>query len=308
MKNVLIPFIAILALLLAAVSANSIKPSLRISIPEMSSKHSNVSFTKISAKGGSKILIADIAPTKNKKNIAILICYPDSGNIQKWLGYGLMLAEMGYQAIMFDYRGFGGSDKFTIDKDTLYYDEFINDAQAAYGYMATTYPSYKKGLFGLSMGSIMASKLALELKGDFLIADSFVANIDEAESRIEQITKRNIILPPSGYSYNDDIQYLNIPMLLFSGKYDTVCTASSLSRLSNQQTQIVVYNGGHLEGPQSLNMAYFSRIDKFISKTLSTQKTTNTAIPLQVGILAIILVLIAIKTGQSLVKKHSTTF
>ncbi|WP_320051833.1 alpha/beta fold hydrolase [uncultured Acetobacteroides sp.] len=241
-----------------------IKPGGRYDTRSITQKYPNVTFTRVTTPDRYHLQLADIAPTGKDKHVTVLICYPDSGNVKEWLGYGMLLAERGYRAIMFDYRGFGGSDRFRIERDTLYCDEFCTDASTAYTYIKKNYPSSKVGLFGLSMGSIMTTALALKHKGDFIIGDSYVADLDSAIAKIEHIYGKKMTVPASSYDYNGDLAYVRQPMLLLNGRYDTICEPNSAAFGGSKHVEAIVYNGGHLEGPRALKEGYFGRIDRFI--------------------------------------------
>lgn len=269
----------ITVLFLGWTTVYGIKPSRSIDIQSIEKKYPNVSFERVVTPDRCHLLVADIAPIKKDKHTAILICYPDSGNIQQWLGYGLVLAEMGYHTMMFDYRGFGGSDRFTIEKDTLYYDEFSTDANTVYNHLARKHPDCRIGLFGMSMGSIMTTSLALKHKGDFIIGDSYVSDLDSAVSQIEKIYHRKMTLPYSAYEYNQDLRYVRQPILLLNGKYDTICPQGSSMFYNSKHAEAIVYNGGHMEGPLALKQTYFSKIDQFIGKISVPDKESGSSIP-----------------------------
>ena len=264
MSHILRYFTLAFVLGLGCTAVFGIKPGGSYDTRSITQKYPNITFTRVTTSDKYHLQLADIAPTAKDKNVTVLICYPDSGNVKEWLGYGMLLAERGYRAIMFDYRGFGGSDRFRIERDTLYYDEFCTDASTTYNYIKKKYPSSKVGLFGLSMGSIMTTALALKHKGDFIIGDSYVADLDSAITQIEHIYKRKMTVPTSSYDYNGDLAYVRQPMLLLNGKYDTICEPNAAAFTSSKHVVSVVYNGGHLEGPQALKDEYFNRIDRFI--------------------------------------------
>lgn len=271
MKRILTLAYSLLILLIITSSAKGIKPQYNIDTHKITSKYANVSFKKIETFDHYKLLLADIKPTKAKpKNIAILICYPDSGNIEKWLGYGMVLADMGYNAIMFDYRGFGGSDYFKTAKDTLYRQEYLTDANAAYNYLCKQYPNHRHGLFGLSMGSILTSELASNFKGDFVIGDAYVADMDSTVANIEKAFGRTLERPSSSLEYNENVQYIRQPMLIFAGKYSNTISSDGLVEL-NPLSEKVTYQGGYLEGPMVLKQAYFNKIDQFITKVVNAE-------------------------------------
>lgn len=49
---------------------------------------------------------------KIKKNITIVLCSGDSGNMSYLIGQAVNLLYLGYNVITFDYRGFGQSQEF----------------------------------------------------------------------------------------------------------------------------------------------------------------------------------------------------
>lgn len=273
---------------LGCTTVYGISPSGSYDTRSITKKYPNITFTKVTTSDKYHLMVADIAPTAKNKNVAVLICYPDSGSIKQWLGYGMLLAEKGYRAIMFDYRGFGGSDRFRIEKDTLYYDEFCTDASTAYTYIKKNYPNSKVGLFGMSMGSIMTTALALQHKGDFIVGDSYVADLDSAIAQIERIYKRKMTVPASAYDYNSELQYVRQPMLLLNGKYDTICEPSAAAFASSKHVESVVYNGGHMDGPRALKEEYFNRIDTFIGGLDKVDRDENHAVSPYAILLAVV--------------------
>lgn len=68
------------------------------------------------------------------KNTSIVIAYGDSGNMGSNLFLAKTLSNEGYKVILFDYRGFGKSDDFVIQKDMLYYNEFCEDLKTVLNY------------------------------------------------------------------------------------------------------------------------------------------------------------------------------
>ena len=52
------------------------------------------------------------ANLENSKDTALILAYPDAGNMSYFVYYAWTLAKAGYTVITFDYRGFGKSDDF----------------------------------------------------------------------------------------------------------------------------------------------------------------------------------------------------
>lgn len=261
-----------------------VKPSGSYNYQSIVKKYPNVKFERVTTPDKYKLMVADIAPLKDDKNVIILICYADSGNIQKWLGYGMMLSELGYRTMMFDYRGFGNSDKFRIDKDTLYYDEYITDANTVFNHLKKKYPESRVGLFGMSMGSIMTTSLARNLKGEFIIGDSYITDLGEAINLIEKRYKRSIKVPFSASEHDSKIFDLQQPILLMNGKYDSLCYNGAGNLIRSSNVKEIAYYGGHLEGPASLHEKYFENIDSFIQQVYANEKPSYINIAIKIAI------------------------
>ena len=66
----------------------------------------------------------------NDKRTTLILTYGDSGNMSYWLNQAWVASNNGYTVVLFDYRGFGQSQDFTINNDYLYYNEFVTDLEA----------------------------------------------------------------------------------------------------------------------------------------------------------------------------------
>lgn len=62
--------------------------------------------------------------------IILIISQSDAGNMGDWLYLGLYLQAYGLDVWMYDYRGFGESEDFTIVQNQLFHLEFIDDLAA----------------------------------------------------------------------------------------------------------------------------------------------------------------------------------
>jgi uncharacterized protein len=110
---------------------------------------------------------------KDLKTI-LIIAGSDAGN----MSYSLPLAaefvnDLGWSVVLFDYRGFGASDTFTIDPDILAYPEFVDDVKAAVALARKQSPKARIVLWGRSLGAVLAmSAVAEDAKIDELIVES----------------------------------------------------------------------------------------------------------------------------------------
>src|SRR5690554_2395915 len=105
--------------------------------------------------------IYEANPTRSNDTV-IILAYPDAGNMSYFVYYSAIVANAGYTVVTFDYRGFGESDDFEIQRDYLYYTEFAKDLEtvvnAASSKFSSKFPDKKIGVWGMSMGTTIASR------------------------------------------------------------------------------------------------------------------------------------------------------
>ncbi|MGX7835578.1 hypothetical protein ACWKSR_10550, partial [Campylobacter fetus subsp. venerealis] len=70
------------------------------------------------------------ANKENDKDTVLILAYPDAGNMSYFVYHSAVLADAGFTVVTFDYRGFGESDDFEIQREYLYYTEFALDLEA----------------------------------------------------------------------------------------------------------------------------------------------------------------------------------
>jgi uncharacterized protein len=110
---------------------------------------------------------------KNAKTV-LIIAGSDAGN----MSYALPIAnefvgDLGWNVMLFDYRGFGASDSFNIDPDVLAYTEFVDDVKAAVAYARKRSPKAHIILWGRSLGAAVAmSAVAEGANVDHLVVES----------------------------------------------------------------------------------------------------------------------------------------
>jgi len=154
------------------------------------------------------------ANPKRSKDTVIILAYPDAGNMSYFVYYSSILANSGYTVVTFDYRGFGKSDNFEIQQDYLYYTEFSKDLEAVVNATSLKFPDQKIGIWGMSMGTTIASRAYPAVKGkiDFLIGEGYVTDPFNIITRYEKLGK-SLILPEKPSEYKKSLQAIDIPLL-----------------------------------------------------------------------------------------------
>jgi len=96
----------------------------------------------------------------------ILYFHGNSRSIKGWAKYARDFYRYNYDVVLVDYRGFGKSTGKRTEKDML------NDMQFVYDSLKATYPENHLIVYGRSLGSGFAAKLAADNKPRYLILDA----------------------------------------------------------------------------------------------------------------------------------------
>lgn len=179
----------------------------------------------------------------------IVISYGDAGNMGNVLFQARALFEAGYNVIIYDYRGFGKSSDFEMNRDQIYYDEFITDLSSVLKVIDKKYRPSKTFLMGLSMGSIVSYMVSRTHKVDGLIFDSFVVDPFKVKERIGVMKNRTLVLPASAQDYVSSLQKSKQAMIVFQGIEDQFTTVDDVKEYSNVNKNTRLFPGqcNHLQ-------------------------------------------------------------
>ncbi|GMQ29258.1 alpha/beta hydrolase [Algoriphagus confluentis] len=216
------------------------------------------------------------AKPENDKDTVLILAYPDAGNMSYFVYHATILANAGYTVVTFDYRGFGKSQDFEIQKEYLYYEEFAWDLQAVVETISKEIPNKKLGIWAMSMGTTIASRAYPQIKGqiDFIIGEGFVTDPDGIVGYYKEQGKE-ILLPENSSEFKKSLESIDCPILILTASNDKVTTYASAMKLQQKletHCAIIQYEGDHLTGFQvdydNLGFGgwFVGQIDRFLSE------------------------------------------
>ena len=213
----------------------------------------------------------DIQPQVDNENnkTVILFAYQDMGNMSYVLYNAMPFAKAGFHVVLFDYRGFGASQAFPINENQLFYNEYVIDFDAVLKHTKEKYKEDKVGVWSGSMGTIIATLSDKAI--DFLIADSYITNLDYVKNTIEKAKGKALIVPVSEKEYEEKILKNAIPKIVFIGKEDKIIDRGIIEKLKNKE--VVEYDGGHLQGMWKLTEKTYG--DVYVEKVQAFLKEKN---------------------------------
>lgn len=205
------------------------------------------------------------------KKTTIILAYPDAGNMSYFTYHASIFASHGYRVVTFDYRGFGASSDFKVERMNLYHPEFAEDLTTVVKKVSQTYKNDRIGIWGLSMGAIIAVQAYSKIKDhlDFMILEGLVTDLEIHASRLKELKNVEINLPADYKSYPQLLEAIDIPILAFAASEDKITTTQDVITLSEKMINlnVITYMGGHLRGFQAweedFGQGYLNRVNQF---------------------------------------------
>ena len=177
----------------------------------------------------------------------ILYFHGNTRSIKGWAKYAKDFYRYDYDVILVDYRGFGKSTGERKEK------EMLEDVQFIYSMLVQQYSENHLIVYGRSLGSGFAAKLASDNKPRCLILDSPYYNFRKVVERFLPILPVRYVLR---YHLRTDkwIRKVNCPTYIIHGTRDWLIPirhSEELQKLSPRKiTLIRIHGGGHNNLPR----------------------------------------------------------
>jgi pimeloyl-ACP methyl ester carboxylesterase len=172
----------------------------------------------------------------------ILYFHGNTRSIKGWAKYARDFYRYGYDVVLVDYRGFGKSTGKRSEK------EMLADMQYVYDTLAVTYPEGHLVLYGRSMGSGFAAKLASDNQPRYLILDSPYYSFTRVVERFIPVLPTRFLLR---FQLRTDqwIKHVQCHTYIIHGTADKLIPirhSEALQRINPRGiTLIRIHGGGH---------------------------------------------------------------
>jgi uncharacterized protein len=177
----------------------------------------------------------------------ILYFHGNTRSIKGWAKYAKDFYRYNYDVVLVDYRGFGKSTGKRNEK------EMLDDMQFVYDVLAKQYHEHHIIVYGRSLGSGFATKVASENKPRYLILDSPYYNFRRVVERFIPILPVRYVLR---YHLRTDkwIRHVNCHTYIIHGTKDRLIPIRHSEALQNLNpgkiTLIRIQGGGHNNLPK----------------------------------------------------------
>lgn len=241
----------------------------------------NMKYTEFKAKtsDGEATINAWHFPAKSKTTNLMIICHNGEGNMGDHLRRVDQFTSIGYNVVIFDYRGYGESSEFEIDNNMYIYPHFQDDLLSVMDHVKKNFVA-TFSVYGWGIGGGLALGVGYSSPGvKKVIADTPFFSMEDLETRFEDMDNP-MEVPFAGYEKRFEPGYaLDGPpaskhlkgVLLIVGSNDPVYSKEDMLTLYNKQKKIVSKNIFVADNPDQKDnfkadkSEYFKAIREFLT-------------------------------------------
>lgn len=206
----------------------------------------------------------------------VIFFHGQAGNITNARSVGENLAALGFDALLFDYRGYGRSEGEIADERDMY-----ADADAAYDYVVNQRGASPERvvLYGHSLGTAAAVDLASRQRCGAIILESGLSSAsDIAGIKLPWLPKWLHPLGRNRFESTRKLAAISCPVLVAHGEPDSVVPTEegrALYSAAREPKQLIILPGAGHDVSGYGGEKYLREIARFIEVSLRGRTTTS---------------------------------
>lgn len=190
----------------------------------------------------------------------------NAGNISSRVDYLKLFHDLGFNGVVFDYRGYGRSQGQPSE------DGLVEDGLAVVRYLLEERKVSKRYLvyFGESLGGGVAAAVAVEEPPQAMILKSTFTSLVDVSSEFYPFLPTNFLLK-SRFPTKDRIPTFLFPKLVVHSRSDTVVGfdhGQRLFQVAGEPKQFLEIYGGHNTSPLELGADFKKAVKEFIDAAI----------------------------------------
>lgn len=206
-------------------------------------------------------LSAWFVPAREEQGV-VLFCHGNAGNISHRLESLWQWHELGYSALIFDYRGYGKSAGRPTENG------LHRDARAAWQYLTEerAIPPSDIVIFGRSLGGAVAAHLAARVKARAVILESTFTSLPDLGAEFYPYLPVRLITSQR-YETKAELAHISAPLLLVHSRDDEVIPfahGKELFACATEPKTFVPITGSHNRGFITSGEVYRKAIRQFL--------------------------------------------
>jgi cephalosporin-C deacetylase-like acetyl esterase len=205
---------------------------------------------------------------------SVVFCHSGEGNMADFIEHASNFVSLGYNVVMFDYRGYGTSDSFKVNTKFYIYSQFARDVTAALDWVRKYHAVWSVDVYGVGMGGGLGLAIAanrLEVKN--VVADGAYASFEKVAKAYEAKGEKKMM--PLGY----DKEYMepefalvskgsHLRVLFIASGNDPIVTSAdtyAVAKLAKKSEVYVVNSETNEKNLSTDKDTYYRKISDFIS-------------------------------------------
>lgn len=196
----------------------------------------------VTSSHGGSINVLWFHSTQTKRPL-VFYCHGNSSNLKSWGEIAYRYDQLGFDVIIYDYRGFGKS-KGLRNQST-----FEDDVRAVFEFAMTYYNPNETIVYGRSMGTGVATLIAKEQNPTLLVLETPYYSIPELFKSYYPFMPKWLFLFKYEFPTHLWIKDVSCPVYIFQGTRDTVvpyrCAIKLKPLLKNPENFITISGGKH---------------------------------------------------------------
>ena len=200
----------------------------------------------------------------------VLFFHGNAGNISHRINYLKMFEQLGYNTLLFDYRGYGQSSGIPSESGTYL------DAQAGWRYVTETQgiAPAQIVLFGESLGGAVAARLAAREKPGMLVLASAFTSVPDMAAEIYPFLPVRWL---ARFHYNtlESLQSVTCPVFIAHSAEDEIVPfeqSQQLFKAAPEPKQFLFLAGGHNTGFIFKQPDWIKSLGEFMDDHLSASR------------------------------------
>ena len=216
----------------------------------------NLAFEKLAIKTQDGLKIAAwYVPAENAR-YTLLFCHGNAGNMTHRLDSINLFNEMGFNCLIFDYRGYGDSQGKPTEAGTYL------DAEAAWKWLTEKkqIPPQRIIIFGRSLGGSVAAHLAARVKPRALACESTFTSYEQIGKKFYPYMPVHLF---AKFNYNtlESVRNVRCPILFIHSRNDEIIPFEFALRLyaaAAEPKRLLEITGSHNDGFLFSGQTYIS--------------------------------------------------
>jgi len=195
---------------------------------------------------------------------AVVLSHGNGGHIGHWMDTARAFTELGFDVLLYDYRGYGGSAGTPTEEGTYL------DAEAAWAVVADRFPPERIVSYGQSLGGAVAVELARRHPvGAVVVESTFTSIVDVGAEAYPWLPVR--FLARIRYDTLTKLPELAVPILVLHSPDDRMVSFDHARRLAESapgRTELHATRGGHNDGGFELEPAAMEALGHFLARAI----------------------------------------